>query len=45
MCEKHPRRRILDAIFYLVRTGCSWQQWTKDLAPWPTGVLVLLVVA
>lgn len=21
--EKHPRRRIVDAIFYVVRTGCA----------------------
>lgn len=34
--EKHPRRRIVDAIFYVVRTGCAWRQLPKDLAPWPT---------
>ncbi|MEY9875235.1 transposase [Streptacidiphilus sp. MAP12-33] len=34
--EKHPRRRIVDAIFYVVRTGCSWRQLPKDFAPWPT---------
>ncbi|MDU9000903.1 transposase [Streptomyces mirabilis] len=34
--EKHPRRRIVDAIFYVVRTGCAWRQLTKDFAPWPT---------
>ncbi|MFD8646334.1 IS5 family transposase [Streptomyces mirabilis] len=34
--EKHPRRRILDAIFYVVRTGCAWRQLPKDFAPWPT---------
>ncbi|RKE16811.1 IS5 family transposase [Streptomyces sp. TLI_171] len=33
--EKHPRRRIADAIFYVVRTGCSWRQPPKDFAPWP----------
>ena len=24
--EKHPRRRMLDAIFYLVRGGLAWRQ-------------------
>ncbi|WP_406468788.1 IS5 family transposase [Streptomyces hirsutus] len=33
---KHPRRRIVDAIFYVVRTGCAWRQLPKDFAPWPT---------
>jgi len=23
--EKHPRRRMLDAIFYLVRGGLAWR--------------------
>lgn len=34
--EKHPRRRIVDAIFYVVRTGCAWRQLPKDFPPWPT---------
>ncbi|WP_425579095.1 IS5 family transposase [Streptomyces lannensis] len=34
--EKHPRRRIVDAIFYVVRTGCAWRELPKDFAPWPT---------
>ncbi|WP_046776692.1 IS5 family transposase [Streptomyces yangpuensis] len=33
---KHLRRRIADAIFYLVRTGCAWRQLPKDFPPWPT---------
>ncbi|MGW0205275.1 transposase [Streptomyces sp. NPDC003233] len=33
--EKHPRRRIVDASFYVVRTGCAWRQLPKDFAPWP----------
>ncbi|TDC14093.1 transposase [Actinomadura bangladeshensis] len=24
--EKHPRRDIVDAVLYVVRTGCSWRQ-------------------
>ncbi|MFE1369172.1 IS5 family transposase [Streptomyces anulatus] len=34
--EKHPRRRIVDAISYVVRTGCAWRQLPKDFPPWPT---------
>jgi transposase len=26
----------VDAIFYVVRTGCAWRQLPKDFAPWPT---------
>lgn len=33
---KHPRRLILDAVFYFVRSGCSWRMLPKDLPPWPT---------
>nr|WP_281292496.1 transposase [Streptomyces hawaiiensis] len=33
--QKHPRRRIVDAIFYVVRTGCAWRQLPKDFPPWP----------
>ncbi|MFE3112445.1 transposase [Kitasatospora indigofera] len=28
--EKHPRRRIVDAIFCVVRTGCAWRQLPPD---------------
>lgn len=34
--EKHPRQRIVDAILYVVRTGCAWRQLPNVLAPWPT---------
>jgi transposase len=30
------RRDILDAIFYLVRTGCQWRQLPHDFPPWGT---------
>jgi putative transposase len=33
---KHPRRTILNAIFYFVRSGCAWRMLPKDLPPWPT---------
>ncbi|WP_353962923.1 transposase [Streptomyces sp. NBC_01571] len=34
--EKHARRRIVDAIFYVVRTGCAWRQLPHDFPPWQT---------
>lgn len=34
--EKNPRRRIVDATFRMVRTGCAWRQLPNDFAPWPT---------
>ncbi len=29
-------RRVLDAIFYLQRTGCQWRQLPHDFPPWGT---------
>jgi transposase len=31
--EKHPRRLLLDAIFYLVRGGIAWRQLPSDFPP------------
>jgi putative transposase len=35
----HPQvlelRRIADAVFYLLRTGCQWRALPHDLPPWP----------
>jgi putative transposase len=32
----HPLRRILNAIFYVVRSGCAWRLLPRDLPPWKT---------
>jgi putative transposase len=36
----HPRlfelRRIVDAVFYLLRTGCQWRAMPHEYPPWPT---------
>ena len=29
-------REILNAIFYVLRAGCSWRMLPHDLPPWPT---------
>jgi transposase len=34
--EKHPRRDIVDAVLYVVRTGCAWRQLPADFPPWQT---------
>jgi transposase len=34
--EKHPRRAVVDAILYVVRTGCAWRQLPVDFPPWAT---------
>ncbi len=33
---RHSLRRILDAIFYLLRTGCPWRYLPRDFPPWQT---------
>jgi putative transposase len=32
----HPLREILDAIFYVVRTGCQWRLLPHEFPPWQT---------
>jgi putative transposase len=32
----HPLREILDAIFYIVRSGCAWSLLPHDFPPWKT---------
>src|SRR5690348_6210428 len=32
----HPLRRILNAIFSLMRRGCAWRLLPRDLPPWKT---------
>lgn len=34
--RKVDMREILNSIFYVLRTGCSWRQLPHDLPPWPT---------
>jgi transposase len=34
--SKHPRRAIVDAILYVVRSGCSRRQLPVDFPPWQT---------
>ena len=31
---KYPRREIVNAIRYVLRTGCAWRMLPHDLSPW-----------
>lgn len=33
---EHCQRDIVDAILYVVRTGCAWRQMPHDFPPWET---------
>ena len=34
--EEYLKREILNGIFYLLRSGCSWRMLPHDLPPWRT---------
>jgi putative transposase len=34
--REHTYREILNAIFYIVRSGCAWRLMAHDLPPWKT---------
>lgn len=34
--RRHALREILNAIFYIVRSGCAWRMLPHDLPPWKT---------
>lgn len=33
---KHSRRRIVNAVFYVTKSGCQWRMLPKDFPPWQT---------
>lgn len=33
---KHTKREMLDALFYVLRTGCQWRYLPHDFPPWKT---------
>jgi transposase len=33
---EHARREIVNALLYVLRTGCAWRQLPHDLPPWQT---------
>lgn len=32
----HSKRKLVDAVFYLTKTGCQWRQLPKDFPSWNT---------
>ncbi len=34
--RKYPLRRVVDAVLYVVKTGCQWRQMPGDFPPWQT---------
>lgn len=32
--EEHPKREILNGIFYILRSGCAWRMLPHDFPPW-----------
>jgi hypothetical protein len=36
----HPLRRIFDAVFYMLRTGCAWRYLPTNFPPWQTVLIV-----
>ena len=32
----HPLREVLNAIFYVVRSGCAWRLLPHEFPPWQT---------
>jgi putative transposase len=34
--RKHSSREILNAIFFIVRSGCAWRLLPHEFAPWKT---------
>src|SRR5919199_2606268 len=34
--REYPIREIIDGIFYVLRTGCTWDMMPHDLPPWGT---------
>ena len=39
---KYSRREILNAIFYVAKTGCQWRYLPKNLPPWNAVYMQLL---
>jgi putative transposase len=33
---RHSHRELVDAMSYVLRTGCAWRQLPHDLPPWQT---------
>ncbi|MHB9148017.1 MAG: transposase [Candidatus Amoebophilus sp.] len=34
--RKYSQRMLINAVFYLIKTGCQWRMLPKDYPPWKT---------
>jgi transposase len=34
--RKYEQRRVVDALLYVVKTGCQWRQLPSNFPPWKT---------
>jgi putative transposase len=34
--SKHEKKRIVEAILYVTKSGCQWRMLPKDFPPWKT---------
>jgi putative transposase len=34
--KTHSSREILDAVFYVLKSGCPWRLLPRDFPPWET---------
>ena len=34
--RKHTRRNLINAVFYVMKTGCQWRFLPKEYPPWKT---------
>lgn len=34
--RKHSQRKLIDAVFYVIKTGCQWRFLPKEYPPWKT---------
>jgi transposase len=43
--KTHTTRQILNAIFYVLKSGCSWRMLPRDFPPWEGRLLVVREMA
>jgi putative transposase len=34
--SKHTKKQLVDAVFYVTKTGCQWRQLPREFPPWQT---------
>ena len=34
--RKHEKRALVNAVFYIIKTGCQWRFLPKEYPPWKT---------